>query len=275
MDKRLFQIGEVARMYGVSVGTLRHYEQAGLLTPEYVDADTGYRYYGISQFEVLNTIRYLRALDMPLREISDFINNRDVDVIEDKLKRQKAEVGRRRRELERIEQRIDRRIAQIADARTSRLDTIDKCRLNACRMAVLRDSLRLNTYLDLEGQIRRLTGGQPQAMAFLGTIGVGISRENLLNGIYERYDTVFLLLEDGDEYVGNVLELPECDCLKVRFRGSHERSPGYYAALMDYARTNDLQVADFSREMTLIDYGMTNDTDKFVTEICLPVGKRQ
>lgn len=30
-----------------------------------------------------------------------------------------------------------------------------------------------------------------------------------------------------------------------------------------------------SREMALIDYGMTNDTDKFVTEICLPVGKRQ
>lgn len=28
-------------------------------------------------------------------------------------------------------------------------------------------------------------------------------------------------------------------------------------------------------EVTLIDYGMTNDTDKFVTEICLPVGKRQ
>ena len=34
---------------------------------------SGYRYYGTEQFEALNTIRYLRALDMPLPEIEDFL----------------------------------------------------------------------------------------------------------------------------------------------------------------------------------------------------------
>ena len=65
-DKKLFLIGEVAKMFHISMGTLRHYEQAGLLTPEYTDPDTGYRYYGTRQFELLNTIRYLRVLDFPL-----------------------------------------------------------------------------------------------------------------------------------------------------------------------------------------------------------------
>ncbi len=32
-----FSIGEVARMFRVSVSTLRHYEKIGLLAPEYVD----------------------------------------------------------------------------------------------------------------------------------------------------------------------------------------------------------------------------------------------
>lgn len=36
-DKKLLQIGEVAKIFHVSMGTLRHYEQAGLLDPEYVD----------------------------------------------------------------------------------------------------------------------------------------------------------------------------------------------------------------------------------------------
>lgn len=36
-ETKLFKIGEVAKMLHVSMGTLRHYEQAGLLTPEYVD----------------------------------------------------------------------------------------------------------------------------------------------------------------------------------------------------------------------------------------------
>ena len=44
-ERELFQIGEVAKMYHLSVGTLRHYEQVGLLKPEYTDPATGYRYY--------------------------------------------------------------------------------------------------------------------------------------------------------------------------------------------------------------------------------------
>lgn len=82
-ENRLFKIGEVAKMYHVSMGTLRHYEKEGLLTPEYTDENTGYRYYGVRQLEVLNTIGYLRVLDMPLSEIRDFIQNRDVELIEE------------------------------------------------------------------------------------------------------------------------------------------------------------------------------------------------
>ena len=46
------------------------------------------------QFEALNTIRYLRALDMPLPDIEDFLRNRDIDIIEEKLRRQKQAVNR-------------------------------------------------------------------------------------------------------------------------------------------------------------------------------------
>ena len=60
---QLFSIGEMAKIFHLSVSSLRHYETIGLLTPEYTDPATGYRYYGPRQFEVLNTIRYLRALD--------------------------------------------------------------------------------------------------------------------------------------------------------------------------------------------------------------------
>lgn len=84
-DKKLFKIGEVARIFNISMGTIRHYEKAGLLKPEYVDEESGYRYYSDRQFEVLNTIRYLRVLDMSLEEIADFLKDRDIDVIEEKL----------------------------------------------------------------------------------------------------------------------------------------------------------------------------------------------
>ena len=93
MDKeQLFSIGEVARLFHMSVSSLRHYESLGLLSPEYINLDSGYRYYSTRQFEVLNTLRYLRALDMPLPEIADFLQNRDVETIEQKLRQQKGKL---------------------------------------------------------------------------------------------------------------------------------------------------------------------------------------
>ena len=41
--------------------------------------------------------------------------------------------------------------------------------------------------------------------------------------------------------------------------------------LMKCLEKEKLQAADFSREITMIDYGITNNTDKFVTEICISV----
>lgn len=52
---------------------------------------------------MLNTIRYLRALDMPLAQIKDFLKNRDIGNIEEKLMQQKKIVLEKREELRRIE----------------------------------------------------------------------------------------------------------------------------------------------------------------------------
>lgn len=105
MDRKgLFSIGEVSKLFHISVSSLRHYEDVGLLYPKYTSPDTGYRYYGTEQFEVLNTIRYLRALDMPLTEIEDFLKNRDISNIEEKLMQQKKIVLEKQQELQRIEQ---------------------------------------------------------------------------------------------------------------------------------------------------------------------------
>ena len=40
---------------------------------------------------------------------------------------------------------------------------------------------------------------------------------------------------------------------------------------MEYIRAHGMEVSGFSREITLIDYGFTNDTEKFVTEISIPI----
>lgn len=272
-DEKLFQIGDVARMFHLSPGSLRHYEQAGLLKPEYIDTQTGYRYYSVRQFEVLNTIRYLRALDMPIRQIEDFLKNRDIDVIEDKLLKQKELLVKKQRELALIERKIDHRLQQLRDAMNSELDVIKVKTLPTCRMVVVKDSLQPQSYLDLEYAIRRLTENQAESVVFLGKVGVGISKEKLMKRQFEQYDSVFLVLDEEDRYEGSVEEHPEERCVSIRFCGSHKEAGERYKKLMEYMEKEKLQAADFSREITMIDYGITNNTDKFVTEICIPVNR--
>lgn len=120
----LLQIGQVAKLSNISVGSLRHYEKLGLLVPEYIDENTGYRYYSIRQFECLNTIRYLRVLGMPLPEIAGFLHNRNLGKIQEMLSQQKEEVIRRQEDLRRVERKIENRLEQIHDALSSEKEYI-------------------------------------------------------------------------------------------------------------------------------------------------------
>ena len=271
MDRdNLFSIGETARMFGLSVGTLRHYEALGLVRPEYVDPATGYRYYSVRQFEPLNTVRYLRMLDMPLPEIGDFLKNRDVGSIEQKLLHQKAEIEKKQRELRIIARRIDKRLSMLNDARSAPLDLIEEKVLPPCRLLWIERPLELDDALSMELPIRRLDGSRRDTAVFLGKVGVGISQEDLSVGRYNKYDRIFLIL-DEDEAGDGARELPETRCVTLRYCGSHREAAAQYERLAEYMRLHGLAPAGFSREVTMIDYGMTSDPGQFVTQISIPV----
>lgn len=268
---KLFSIGDVAKLFHLSVSSLRHYEAAGLLQPEWVDPQTGYRYYSTRQFEVLNTIRYLRALDMPLPEIADFLRDRDVGRMEEKLRLQRETVIRKQQELRRIERKIENRLQQLHTAQTCPLDTVELVEAAACRIVWMESSMKIEGYLDMETWIRKLDSSDVEAVVFLGKVGVSLSGEHLRQGRYTPYDGIFLVLDKEDNYNGEVQQLPQALCVRIRFRGSHAQAPEQYEKLTAYIAAHQMEVAGFSREITMIDYGLTNDLQKFVTEISIPV----
>ncbi len=268
--KNLFQIGEVARMFHLSVGSLRHYEKAGLLHPEYIDPDSGYRYYSTKQFEVLNMIRSCRALGMPLEQIADFLNSRSIDKMFQMLESQKQAVIRQQKELDIILKKIEDRIDLLEDAASSELNRIDIRNIPSRRVAWLKNQLSLETYTDLEPAIRQLNQNQESNSVWLGKVGVGISEEHLLAQKFDAYDRVFLILDPEDIYSGQTEIWPALTCACLRFCGSHKDAPAYYALLLDFLRKHGLRLSGFSREITLIDDGITSNPHQFVTEIQLP-----
>src|SRR5689334_2403553 len=65
----LLAIGAFANTAQLSLKALRLYDQLGILTPSYVDPDSGYRYYHAQQLHRARLIRMLRQVDLPLATI--------------------------------------------------------------------------------------------------------------------------------------------------------------------------------------------------------------
>ena len=77
----LMTIGRFARITGLTVKALRHYDELGLLRPAAVDPQTGYRSYSSDQVRRAERIRMLRRLELPLDEVATLVESDDPALI--------------------------------------------------------------------------------------------------------------------------------------------------------------------------------------------------
>lgn len=87
----MFRVGDFSRLARVTIKTLHHYDEAGLLQPSHVDRHSGYRYYRASQLETLQRILLLKDLGFALEQIRELLNA-DADTWAQTLDRRQAEL---------------------------------------------------------------------------------------------------------------------------------------------------------------------------------------
>lgn len=127
VDDRL-SIGRFARLTGLSIGALRHYDELDLLRPAEVDRFTAYRYYAQDQVEIGRAIARLRDLEVPLEEIRAVLGTDDPAEqrrrVADQAARVQARVDRQVHILHVLRQLSQGREPLMTDA-TATTDTLD------------------------------------------------------------------------------------------------------------------------------------------------------
>ena len=106
-----YTVSEVAMMAGVSVRTLHHYHEIGLLRPAYVGANS-YRYYGREELLRLQQILIHRELGIPLAEIGVILDAPGFDRLE-ALRGQRERITREVARSAEMLRTIDRTIADL------------------------------------------------------------------------------------------------------------------------------------------------------------------
>lgn len=74
----MYRIGMFSKLGRVTVKTLHHYDEVGLLAPATIDEENGYRYYTASQLSELNTIVALRQMGFSVPEVSAIVAGHNV-----------------------------------------------------------------------------------------------------------------------------------------------------------------------------------------------------
>ena len=77
----LIQVGELAKRAGITVRTLHHYEQTGVLLPSARSA-AGYRLYNLADVQRLHMIQALAKAGLELAEIRDYLEQESLSLTE-------------------------------------------------------------------------------------------------------------------------------------------------------------------------------------------------
>ena len=137
----MYGIGTVARLSQVSVRTLRHYDDLGLLKPAHVDPRTGYRYYSPDQVVRLHRILVLRDLGVPLSEVAQLMDeNVTLEQLRGILRLRQAEARAQLTEQTEQLKRVEIRLAQLEEDPMTTYEVIVK-RLDPLRVVALSEDL--------------------------------------------------------------------------------------------------------------------------------------
>ena len=277
----MLRIGDFSRLARVTIRTLHHYDQAGLLRPAAVDSQTGYRYYTADQLESLQRILLLKDLGCSLDEIRVALGRDDNQTeLATLLQQHRARLTRSIAEDQLRLKRLDAWTEHVADLSVTQISAI-----------VLRDI----PAIEVHSVRQRVPSMQPHVTALFE------AAESQVAKCRARADlSPFLLFHDA-EWRDHDVDLEVCIPLSstgvtipsrqveraaqaacVTYNGRYERTQSLYEAMLRWLDRSGLQICGALREVyhrygaDQADYELpsrvlTTSSADYVTELQVPV----
>lgn len=261
-------IGDFSRATHLSVKTLRHYHEIGLLEPVDVDPETGYRRYDPEQITTAQVIRRFRDLDMPLDTIHAVLIAPDVgtrnQLIAGHLARLEADLARAQEAVSSLRNLLDRRATTAP---------VQHRRAPATRAAAITETVgeadALIWYQGALGELQATLAAQGIVPA--GPAGGMFSNELFSDG--RGTATIFIPCDSSPRPMGRVapLVVPPVELATIVHAGSHTDIDQAYGALGAHVTQHALAVDGPIREYYLVGRTDTTDESAWRTEVGWPI----
>lgn len=114
--KKLFSIGEVAKIKDITIKALRYYHKMGILIPKHIDESTGYRYYSIDQFIHIDIIKSCRELNTSIVELQEIFKDCNTDKLLQFLQVKRTEAEEHIKKMKEVMETIDGLHAKVGSS---------------------------------------------------------------------------------------------------------------------------------------------------------------
>jgi DNA-binding transcriptional MerR regulator len=264
----LVAIGDFARATHMTVKTLRHYHENGLLEPAEVDTRTGYRRYTTDQIATAHIIRRFRELDMPLSEIRAVLTAPDLQA------RNELIVDH----LSRLESHLVRTQGVVASLRDllqqpAPVPQIQHRSIEATASAAISEMLDMKDALSwYQGALAELHATlAAQRAPASGPAGGLFSTALFSEGRGKA--TVFVPCDAPFRSIGRVkpMLIPASEVAIIVHSGAHANIDLAYGALAKYVAQHELAVDGPIREHYVVSPHDTAEESKWRTEIAWPI----
>jgi len=263
-------IGDFSRATHLTVKTLRHYHQIGLLEPAEVDPHTGYRRYATGQIPTAQIIRRFRDLGMPLEEIQGVLSAPDLRTRNERIT---AHLGRLEHDLGRTQSAIASLRHLLAPSAPDSTARIELRGMPTVPAAVITGTV------SAEESVAWLQGALGELHATLAARGLpadGPAGGIYTNQVFTQHRgqvTIFVPCAGPVQPMGRVASsaIPAAELAVIEHRGPPADVDLAYGTLATYVTRHALAVDGPIREYYLIGQRDTADTSQWRTEIGWPI----
>lgn len=272
-DKELYTIGEVGRICGISTKALRYYDKIGIISPDHISEENGYRYYSKKTLLLVPVVKYYKQMGFKLEEMQDLVEGNTYYFVKqnfiskiDELRIQEQEIHNSYMavkdwyELIQEAQLVSR--SNVQEAGIKYINTADYC------------------YMDQDFSYRYMESIiNIDWVNYLESVNNEIAGEVILR--FPRWTDKM----EGNCTQARIMQRPIRPCMAgtnktvfggimavtVYHLGALERIGESYKKIQDWARDRGYKCGPESYERYVVDYWTTRNPEEFVTEVIVPV----
>ncbi|MGG2016476.1 MerR family transcriptional regulator [Bacillus sp. S10(2024)] len=274
----MLSIGEFSKICEVSTKTLRYYDEIGLIHPDEINPENGYRYYSIRQLKTMLLINRLKSYHFSLEEIKAILELEE-DQSEEKLF---SALNRKRKDIQEKLNAIEYTLNQMSNdilnlengiPIMSYLDDIEVKLVETKPMNILsiRQMMSSDDYAAGYGKyFSRLY--EKIATEKLTLLGKPMTIYHSSEYNPAGNDTEFAI--SIEETVKGTRDLPGSLCAKSVLKGAYPGLTSVYANLMEWTEKEGYELINSPYEVYITDPNQITVPEDIVTEVYFPVKKK-